>query len=368
MNRTAMRLGWSLFMRKWWMQLLIMIQLGITLFLGNVLVCQLSDHCGALWLFRRFDDNKVAFFMPQDKASGVLAETGVGYEVLVRNSMKAADGQMLNVTMYGSGTADALMPVLNKSLDSGCVPCAASAPYRKGDRIEVTDSGQKITLQVVDTLHQGERYFSYSVWGNGIAVDKVCEPVGQYIEPTVLLSQAQWPVELMLSTRANMLVFFDSADHAAEDARLREVGFLVTMGEARANTREEAGNYTIVFLGISLATFLIGIVSMIGLLLLQTLRQMRTFVIFHVCGMSRRQLGCIGRMYGMCLSLGAAVLAVVGWFMLEDMHAGLMFGWMNVVITVVLLALPILLADVLPRRLVPKENPITAMTETGATI
>lgn len=370
MNRTGFQLGWSLFMRKWWMQLIITLQLAVTLILINVLACVVYEAFGTQRLFRDFDKENTSFFMPLDTVAVKerLPELKNSVcEPVVHRRMNDENGREFQLMLYGEQTAIGLGVPL-KGAEEGCVPCAASAPYRRGERFNIQYNGRSVTLQVVKRLRNADYYLSFPVTSNALSFEEACEKIATHEGAVVLVCNTQLPVSSS-STSRNNLVVFHTDDSEADKVCLREAGWLVSLKDSQISSREELTTYLSAFLPIGIATLSSGLVSLIGLLLLHLLRQMRTLVVFHICGMSRQQMGYIGRAYGLMLAAGAFAAALLGWFTIAaDIHREMSLSWLNGVMTLVLLLLPVLAADGAPRCLIPRENPFTALSETEALI
>ena len=370
MNGTAIRLSWSLFMRRWWMQVMVMMLLAVALVMGNGLVGILYDALAANRLFRGFDDREnTAFFMPQD----VTASNGVWkqlehatYESVTLRQCDNQHGQAFTMALYGARTCEG-MKLPTQVYEDGSVACAASPPYRVGEVIETEYRGEPLTLRVTKRLPYHSPYLAFSTVSTDPTYEMVCERATME-RPVVMVCRAGLPQALGPRSREGAVVFLDELC-TADEAQLTNIGFLLPLTQVDKESREEITNVLAVYMPIALCTFLIGVVSLMGLMMMLILRQMRALVIFRLCGMSHRQLGAIGRVYGLMLALGAVAVAAVGMVTVSPVSVGEnTISVYNVVFTLALLGLPVLLAAWLPRRMIPREAPLAALAETEAMI
>lgn len=366
MNRTGWRLGLSLFWHKGAMQAVIVLMLTCTLVVTNALTTLVYQQTAATRRFRGFDNpENTAFFFPQDEtaAQGIWNELDdTAYETVSKRSATDATGRNMTLMLYGARTAEGLgVPI--SGAQEGRIPCAASAPYRVGDVIETSLYNQHVVLQVVERLRAGDVYPSFTTLSNRVDFGMVCETVSEQSGAVVLFCRDLLPHAPATRAADNAIVFFDGA-REENVTRLQTAGWVVPLNEAHTYTNEELRASLAAYLPLGVTTFLIGIVSLAGVMMILILRQMRTWVVFEICGMSRWQLGCIGRAYGLSIALLAALLAAAGWFtVVPELLDVTNLAWPNAVVTLLLLALPVALADGIPRRLVPREDPLTALAK-----
>lgn len=370
MNRTAIRLSWSLFMRRWWMQVIVVMLLAVALVMGNSLVGILYDGLAANRLFRGFDDREsTALFIPQD----VNASNGVWkqlehttYESVTLREGGDQHGQAFTMALYGARTCEG-MKLPTQVYEDGSVACAASPPYRVGEVIQTEYRGEPLTLRVTKRLPYHAPYLAFSTVSNEPTYEMVCERATME-RPVVMVCRADLPQDLGPRSRECAVVFLNEPC-TADETQLTNIGFLLPLTQVDTESREEITHVLAAYMPLVLCTFLIGVVSLMGLMMMLILRQMRALVIFRLCGLSRRGLGAIGRAYGWMLSLGAAAVAAVGMVTVSPVSVGEnSISVYNVVFTLALLGLPVLLAAWLPRRMIPREAPLAALSETEAMI
>lgn len=372
MNPTMLRLGCSLFFKKWWLQLLIMLQIAATLLLTNLLVFQYNDAHQVERLFRGFDGERTWLYMPVDTtAVGEIAGRygdGMQFETVTTALWSNVGESGCRAVFYGDRTAAGLGLPFDRPLPEGRIPCVASGPFRTGDRIAITYEGQPVELEVVRHLGEKQVYFSFVGSSDEASLDLLCDQTGSVTEPVLLLRKSDLPGVFPQSARANALVFFDGEPDQAAIEAFRDAAWMSSLGSAREKTLDELGLWMKNLLPVALAIFLVGMASLTGLTLLHTLRRLRAFAIFTVCGMSRRQLFGIGTGYALLLLLGTGLLLIpiVLWaaearILLE----GMIVSWLNVLATGLVAALVAVVTAALPPLLIRKEHPLTTLSKGG---
>ena len=175
----------------------------------------------------------------------------------------------------------------------------------------------------------------------------------------------------------NSIWFVTYKDNISEAESERITEYLSTVGTIQKNqtlstmkeeTEKQINDIYYRMMPIIITAVIIVLSGLIGSAAVSTLRQVRTFGIFFLCGCRKKDciiIVCIEMMITLLIS---ALLALAGIIAMQhygfEYLIGLTFGWMNVFISAILLLVLFVLSLILPFGIIRASSPVKTIKET----
>jgi hypothetical protein len=147
---------------------------------------------------------------------------------------------------------------------------------------------------------------------------------------------------------------------------LSKYSYVVKLEQAKTNTLQEVRRVMMGFLPIIIPLFLIGFLGVVCISILNTLKYMRNFAIFFICGMRWKDSILICLSYIAYIISGVLILCIPGYVWLKDLlDTGGIMAANNYLFTLGALLAVMLLSLVTPFLLIRKEEPIKVLRKVG---
>ncbi len=167
---------------------------------------------------------------------------------------------------------------------------------------------------------------------------------------------------------SSLFAYSDNADMSGKDiAELKNFGYTFTTDEIIDNTKNSLQSEVHSVFPLAVSLTLIGVVGIICLIILNTLKCRKTFAVYYICGM--RWKDCIKIIIGhvLCIFIGSLFLtAVAGGFMFAtnafaEMY--LLIQWNNLFLTLGLLAAVLVIALITAKCMMSDTSPAADLTQ-----
>ena len=389
------KLGLQMFVKNIVLNLVVVLQLAVTLLLSNILVSDINQYSQVLRIMESFPAEDVSLFMPRahnddvEERAGRLREILTAYkdellvEPVVGGFFPTASGDEMRVLGYGSETARYLhMPLKRGQWFAGeagsvdGIPCVASGDFQPGDTLTLimqdADGGEReVLFKVTGVLRDSGFIYDFSTISNSPMLEMLFSRIERInTQPLLLFEQSALKAELPPFSDGNALAYFrtDATEvraHITEE--LQANAWFVPFKDARAESMSEFFLRIKSMLPLIVVVFFMGLISVLCLTVLNVVRHRRMFSIYYICGM--RWQGCllICAGYTVCQLLGAGLVSLLlslvagfgGYLPLED----LLLGGLNIAVTLIIIVLTLSAALITPCLLLRKEPPLQSLIE-----
>lgn len=318
-----MSLGKILFRKKLLLNIIVIIQLGIALIISNVLIGSYNKVYQAYDQTYHYSDDTV-FFAPM-KINGA-AVINVDFEYLELNNIdfeylpKEFDGSRANVLCYGENTFNGL----NKQLKSGTWPSSLLS----NGKIECVTLNKMLSIGDTFVEQIGEETFSFIVVGK---MDN--NPLVLSSSRSSHLMQADMlfydysinrsskaiiccnaSIAEAIGTYGNALLFFNNVEDNIKNVaieNLRNTGNVIKMETIRQNSDDELSQIIKSFLPLVVCFSLMGMIAIVGMSLLNILKNKDVFSVYFICGMNKKEEFLLNLGYMMWMVLGVAIVTLI---------------------------------------------------------
>jgi hypothetical protein len=401
-----MRIGFALFSKRLVTSFITIIQLFVTIIIANVIIVDYNAYMEDICIMENFDTDRTYLWMPAMTDTNDELRWEQLKQLKHNRSVRAVEvtfranaiynNNIVSLIGYGQNTGE----LINMTLESGkwytevpkkdgvinCVSISSIPGLEIGKLIELEIiphySEQTInqTFQVVGTLGKRAKtltfnqssaspYYDYlfQVF-HSTPLDKEYEDYDHQVG--LIFDQSDLPTLVQSQYwDGNRLVYIDSIDDetflSLKD-ELRKDSYVVKLEQAKRNTLQEIRETMMEFLPIVIPLFLIGFLGVVCISILNTLKYMRTFAIFFICGMRWKDSILICLSYIAYIILGVLILCIPGYVWLKDLlETGGIMAANNYLFTLGALLAVMLLSLVTPFLLIRKEEPIMVLRKVG---
>ena len=401
-----MRIGFALFSKRLVTSFIIIIQLFVTIIIANVIIVDYNAYMEDICIMENFDTDRTYLWM----AAMTDTNDELRWEQLKQlkhnRSVRAVEvtfranaiynNNIVSLIGYGQNTGE----LINMTLESGkwytevpkkdgvinCVSISSIPGLEIGKLIELEIiphySEQTInqTFQVVGTLGKRAKTLTFNQSSaspyydhlfqvfHSTPLDKEYEDYDHQVG--LIFDQSDLPTLVQSQYwDGNRLVYIDSIDDetflSLKD-ELRKDSYVVKLEQAKRNTLQEIREIMVEYLPIMIPLYLIGFLGVVCISILNTLKYMRTFAIFFICGMRWKDSILICLSYIAYIISGVLILCIPGYVWLKDLlDTGGIMAANNYLFTLGALLAVMLLSLVTPFLLIRKEEPIKVLRKVG---
>ena len=401
-----MRIGFALFSKRLVTSFITIIQLFVTIIIANVIIVDYNAYMEDICIMENFDTDRTYLWM----AAMTDTNDELRWEQLKQlkhnRSVRAVEvtfranaiynNNIVSLIGYGQNTGE----LINMTLESGkwytevpkkdgvinCVSISSIPGLEIGKLIELEIiphySEQTInqTFQVVGTLGKRAKTLTFNQSSaspyydhlfqvfHSTPLDKEYEDYDHQVG--LIFDQSDLPTLVQSQYwDGNRLVYIDSIDDetflSLKD-ELRKDSYVVKLEQAKRNTLQEIRETMVKYLPIMIPLYLIGFLGVVCISILNTLKYMRTFAIFFICGMRWKDSILICLSYIAYIILGVLILCIPGYVWLKDLlDTGGIMAANNYLFTLGALLAVMLLSLVTPFLLIRKEEPIMVLRKVG---
>ncbi len=393
------RLGLTLFRKRFFTSLVIILQLFVTILAANILIFIYNENMKDINIMKNFDTDrtylwmKVAFDEDEDikrEHLSRLEETSSvrGVESILSCGSIYNDVQ-IDLYGYGENTGN----LINMPLESGtwynkvpkkdgvinCVSISDKAGFEVGEILELeiyfihNDEAITQTFQIVGAMGKRGRVLAFTGSSSDPAYDSLLynyDSTDGYNETALIFDKNDIAgFDSSQYWYSNRLIFLDSSNDTSFMSlkdELSKYSYVVKLEQAKTNTLQEVRRVMMGFLPIIIPLFLIGFLGVVCISILNTLKYMRNFAIFFICGMRWKDSILICLSYIAYIISGVLILCIPGYVWLKDLlDTGGIMAANNYLFTLGALLAVMLLSLVTPFLLIRKEEPIKVLRKVG---
>ena len=401
-----MRIGFALFSKRLVTSFITIIQLFVTIIIANVIIVDYNAYMEDICIMENFDTDRTYLWMPAMTDTNDELRWEQLKQLKHNRSVRAVEvtfranaiynNNIVSLIGYGQNTGE----LINMTLESGkwytevpkkdgvinCVSISSIPGLEIGKLIELEIiphySEQTInqTFQVVGTLGKRAKTLTFNQSSaspyydhlfqvfHSTPLDKEYEDYDHQVG--LIFDQSDLPTLVQSQYwDGNRLVYIDSIDDetflSLKD-ELRKDSYVVKLEQAKRNTLQEIRETMMEFLPIIIPLFLIGFLGVVCISILNTLKHMRTFAIFFICGMGWKNTILICLSYIAYIILGVLILCIPGFVWIKGfLETGGILAANNYMFTFGALLFVALLSLVTPFLLIRKEEPIMVLRKVG---
>jgi hypothetical protein len=401
-----MRIGFALFSKRLVTSFITIIQLFVTIIIANVIIVDYNAYMEDICIMENFDTDRTYLWMTEMTDTNDELRWEQLKQLKHNRSVRAVEvtfranaiynNNIVSLIGYGQNTGE----LINMTLESGkwytevpkkdgvinCVSISSIPGLEIGKLIELEIiphySEQTInqTFQVVGTLGKRAKTLTFNESSaspyydhlfqvfHSTPLDKEYEDYDHQVG--LIFDQSDLPTLVQSQYwDGNRLVYIDSIDDetflSLKD-ELRKDSYVVKLEQAKRNTLQEIRETMVKYLPIMIPLFLIGFLGVVCISILNTLKYMRTFAIFFICGMRWKDSILICLSYIAYIISGVLILCIPGYVWLKDLlDTGGIMAANNYLFTFGALLFVALLSLVTPFLLIRKEEPIMVLRKVG---
>ena len=401
-----MRIGFALFSKRLVTSFIIIIQLFLTIIIANVIIVDYNAYMEDICIMENFDTDRTYLWITAMTDTNDELRWEQLKQLKHNRSVRAVEvtfranaiynNNIVSLIGYGQNTGE----LINMTLESGkwytevpkkdgvinCVSISSIPGLEIGKLIELEIiphySEQTInqTFQVVGTLGKRAKTLTFNQSSaspyydhlfqvfHSTPLDKEYEDYDHQVG--LIFDQSDLPTLVQSQYwDGNRLVYIDSIDDetflSLKD-ELRKDSYVVKLEQAKRNTLQEIRETMVKYLPIMIPLFLIGFLGVVCISILNTLKYMRNFAIFFICGMRWKDSILICLSYIAYIILGVLILCIPGYVWLKDLlDTGGIMAANNYLFTLGALLAVMLLSLVTPFLLIRKEEPIKVLRKVG---
>ncbi len=401
-----MRIGFALFSKRLVTSFIIIIQLFVTIIIANVIIVDYNAYMEDICIMENFDTDRTYLWITAMTDTNDELRWEQLKQLKHNRSVRAVEvtfranaiynNNIVSLIGYGQNTGE----LINMTLESGkwytevpkkdgvinCVSISSIPGLEIGKLIELEIiphySEQTInqTFQVVGTLGKRAKTLTFNQSSaspyydhlfqvfHSTPLDKEYEDYDHQVG--LIFDQSDLPTLVQSQYwDGNRLVYIDSIDDetflSLKD-ELRKDSYVVKLEQAKRNTLQEIRETMVKYLPIMIPLYLIGFLGVVCISILNTLKYMRTFAIFFICGMRWKDSILICLSYIAYIISGVLLLCIPGYVWLKDLlDTGGIMAANNYLFTFGALLAVMLLSLVTPFLLIRKEEPIMVLRKVG---
>ena len=381
------KLGFNLFVKKIFLNLICILQISATLIVLNMLIAKVNYESKNIYAMRNFPDENVYFNMvssnigdPERRALAVNSLINKYSKDIYAEQTKKLYGiqgeSIYSLLGYGKNTLEYWDLGVNPKLlttnnENQVIPCLAyEGQHKIGDKIDLSlidNEMDKLSFEVVGLLKESTKLFDLSVSSNGAQYNMFFDydPNAKYL---IFCYTNIAELQGYEQTKNSLLFFSDQLTTEQTDTMISEFSkysWIESNSTIRSNSLNELWIYIQSFFPLFICLCLVGLISSFCLAIMNTLKNIRTFSIYYICGMN--WIGSIRICFGyiLCMILGAILLSITfaSWIFYTDFSSanGLLFNEYNIIFSLLLIAI-IMIFSMLPSAfLIRKEDPLTSL-------
>lgn len=383
------KLGFFLFTKKLFPNLVVILQLGLSLVIANFLIGRWNYGSADLYTMRHFPSDNTFFNMVvSSEGDTELRMTRVNSLIeqnrnlldceQIRQTYAASDSEYYFIAGYGEKTLAYWNPAdksVNLAENTGAgIPCLAYSDFHAvGDKIHsrlLEDPSTELTFDVVGVIDAGTKLLNISTSSNKPDFSMFLEE--RMPDTDYLICDYSLIPGFNSSTYCGNSILYFSETASPEDLQtlvheFNKYSWTRSISELRQNSLDEMRTFIKPIIPLFICLFLLGIVSTLCLGLLNAYKSIKTFSIYYILGMnwSGGVFICLG--YILCIAIGSVALTLpfMSWVLSGQTmeSAAFLLRDNNVLISIVLLTLIIGISLIPCTLLIKKENPLKSLKD-----
>lgn len=410
------KLGIKLFFKKFFLSLIIILQISVTVLLTNLIVGSYNLIDEAFALTNNFPEQKTYFVMPGFDGYNLTARIERTQElfdkykneilveqVLARN-IQSDDNQSYLTISYGKKTSE----YLNMPLKNGCwyteaesgdyVPCVIKGAYSVGDiiRLPITYEQNKnqgeqaseedmlnhpelkqedktnpvyITFRVCGLLKENYRILTFATSSNNLMLEHLFDKITDM--PVILFNQEdlkKFNVVTGYSLGTNSMLYMQTDNPETKQQivdEFKEQAWIVPYEQAHSESKYEFFKKLKILLPLMISILFVGLISALCITLLNAYNHIRVFSIYYICGMNWKSSFLIILSYVMCHVI-SSILVFLGFVLLlkNELSTGMyIFNSLNIFSSVAIFVIMTIVSLMAPYFLLKKEQPLKQLKQ-----
>ncbi|MDR0381427.1 MAG: hypothetical protein LBH86_05480 [Oscillospiraceae bacterium] len=289
------------------LSIIMMMQLSITIILANFLLGKYNALSDVLRITDNFSGYDTYMYMPasfvfnsdsrNDNLEHLLNKykSEIIFEQSVGGFYQANNGTEYEVYALGDTTSRTLTDsTINGKwyADAEClyVPCVTYQDHDLGDIISLVMDNHVIEFQVVGTVSRRANILKFHAASNKPVLEHMFANNGENSPYSLLLfNQADIPYEFDIIADNSALVYFNTNDDVIREKIIQEfrnIAWFVQLEDARIESEDQFAIHLKTLTPMIVSIFLVGLISMLCLTVLNSIRHMRIVSIYYIVGMS----------------------------------------------------------------------------------
>ena len=383
-----LKIAFHFFRKNILLTIILVLQLATTVILVNFLIGKYNALSDVLKITANFSGSDTYMYMPaaaayegksrSSKLEAILEDYAAEliFEQPVRELFLAQDGTEYEVLALGSLTSQTLKYKIDKGIwydNAICtyVPCVTYSDSELGDIVRINIDNHLIEFQVVGIISKMSNILKFTSASNNPILEHLFEKNGydnQY--PLIMFNVEDLPLDINILPDSNAIVYFNSNDSEAIEnitKEFRGFAWFEPVAAARMQSENQLSIHIKTLAPIIISIFLVGLVSILCLTILNSMRYIRMISIYFICGMNWQMhiITClVNTMYQLfCVSLIIGGLARINKSENLMFVDGLIFNNINVVGILLIYAIIIIASLITQVVMNKRETPIRYIKE-----
>lgn len=314
-------LGRLVFKKNIILNIIVIIQLGIALIISIILIGTYNKMYQAYNYTYNYSEDTVFFSPMKINGSPVI---NVDFEYLQLNNIsmeflsKKFDGKTADILCYDEKTFNGLKKQLKSGvwasslISNGMIECVAIDDiFSIGDTFSEQIKENIFTFIVVGKLAKNSLVISSSRSSYLMQADMLFYEYSS-IGKAVICSNSS--IAEATGNYGNALIFFNNADENIKNKtieNLRNSGNAITMETIRENTDNELVLTVKGFLPLAICFAIMGLIAIIGMSLLNILKNSDVFSAYFICGMNRKNAFLLNLGYMIWMIFGIIIATLI---------------------------------------------------------
>jgi hypothetical protein len=231
-----------------------------------------------------------------DNINGITEkyQTDIIIEQTLREIVKSTNDKEYEMYALGNISYKSLDPYMTKgkwitSKNDDYVPCVTYDDHKIGDMISLSIDGIAFEFKVCGIVDRKANILKFYTASNSPTLECMFENNGyNQSYPLIIFNQADISREFDFFPDLNGLLFFQTNDENKKIEIIDEINnyaWLKPMKEARLKSMDQFYIHVKTLMPIIFAVFFVGLVSTFCLSVLNTIRHIKLFSIYYICGM-----------------------------------------------------------------------------------
>ena len=390
---TFIHYGFELFCRRFWINLLLVIELVVSIVAMNLSVSTIEGLYTDLNMIKSLDSNTV-FVMPTRDLlnskpnrrldlSEIRGEYSIGEQYYSSIPVDNNRASMYRILMYNDEIISNIsIPLLKGNWKSPTIiengikyyPVITSneSIVKFGETFKTVTDSEPVYCYVAGVLGNQQRYVNLSYASN---ISSTQQLIGNCKDELIFFCNTEYfPLELFSykSECTNKILFFDDVTAKEQESNilaLRNQGFVFSVDEIVANSMESIKTNVGYYVPLVASIFLVSIMGLFSFSLFSICKNMGFYKTAKLCGASRKDCVAIGvanyiwlLIFSMGIIITVYAIALFSGFMLKE---GITISKWNLLTTVFIYVLVLLCGNLIPIAFFGKKHNSKAIQSDG---